>query len=450
MSRLEGRARTNGGGLGDGRATQQANGVATPKPSTRLWHPYSDMSAVAGHELMIERAEGVWLWDTDGRRYLDATASLWYCSIGHGRQRMADAIAGQICQLDAYSIFGDLTNLPAYELAERLADLAPMDDARVLLTTGGGDGIETAAKLARLYWAAQGKPRRTHIIGRAEGFHGVFGFGTSLGGIEGNRAGFGPLMPEVTQVAHDSLAALEAEIQRVGAERVAAFCFEPVIGAGGVLHPPDGYIRGIADICAQHGVLLICDSVVCGFGRLGTWYGIERFEVQPDMIVIAKGVTSGYLPLGGVVVAGHVAEPLWSGATHRLFRHGTTYAGHPTCCVAALTNIDIIEEERLLERSRDLEQRLDSELRPLAEHPDVAAVRVGLGFMAAVELEQAVLDHDGGAVAALAGRLRERGVLVRPLGRSIALSPPLICEQAQIELIGAAIRATLQEPSQRG
>jgi adenosylmethionine-8-amino-7-oxononanoate aminotransferase len=403
------------------------------------------MSAVAGHELLLERAEGVWLWDADGNRYIDGTASLWYSNIGHGRRRMADAIAAQIVKLDAYSIFGDISNEPAEALAQRLAELAPMEDARVLLTTGGGDSIETAAKLARFYWAAVGQPHRTHVISRSGAFHGVFGFGTSLGGIEGNRAAFGPLMPETTQVQHDSLSALEQEIERVGPERVAAFFFEPILGAGGVQHPPPGYLEGVADLCRGHGILLVSDSVIAGFGRLGTWFGIERFGLTPDMIVFAKGVTSGYLPLGGVLVAGSVADPLWQGDAHRVWRHGTTYAGHPTCCVAALTNMDIIEEEGLLDASRHLEERLAEELRPLEEHPAVAEVRAGLGFVAAVELQPEILARDAGAVAKLAAAVRRHGVILRPLAREIALSPPLVCEDDHVVMIGEAIRAALDE-----
>ena len=418
---------------------------AVTASQTRLWHPFSDMAAVVGHELMLERAEGVWLWDSDGNRYIDGTSSLWYCNIGHGRRRMAEAISEQLLKLDAYSIFGDITNPPADALARRLAELAPMDDARVLLTTGGGDGIETAAKLARFHWAAQGQPHRTHVISRSGAFHGVFGFGTSLGGIEGNRASFGPLIPETTQVQHDSLQALEDEILRVGPERVAAFFFEPVIGAGGVLHPPEGYVEGVADLCATHGVLLVCDSVISGFGRLGTWFGVERFGVAPDMIVFAKGVTSGYLPLGGVVVSGAIADPLWHGEKHRVWRHGTTYAGHPTCCVAALTNIDIIEEEGLLDASRRLEERLEEELRPLEEHPAVGEVRAGLGFVAAVQLRDEILARDAAAPAKLAAAVRRHGVILRSLAREIALSPPLVCEDEHVEMMGAAIRAALDE-----
>jgi putrescine---pyruvate transaminase len=423
--------------------TRTSSWASTSTGAGRFWHPFADMGQVAGHEIVFDRAEGVWLWDVNGRRYLDATSSLWYANIGHGRPRMAEAIAEQITRLDAYSTFGDHTNEPALRLAARLAELSPMPDARVFLTTGGGDGIETAAKLARFYFNVLGQTRRTHVIGRAEGFHGVFGFGTALGGIELNRSGFGPLMGDTSVVAYDSVDALEQEFARVGPDRVAAFFCEPVMGAGGVLLPPPGYIEAAAELCARHGVLFVCDSVICGFGRLGTWYGIERFGVVPDLVVFAKGVSSGYLPLGGVVVSGAIAEPLWSPQLGRAFRQGTTYAGHPTCCVAALTNLDILEEEGLLERSRELEGELAAALRRAVGHPAVAEVRCGLGFLGAVELDHALLERDPRAPAKLGLAMRDRGVMVRALGSSIAVSPPLVCESEHIELIGDALQDAL-------
>lgn len=421
--------------------------AAPAAPTTRLWHPFSDMSKVVGQEFVLDRAEGVWLWDRDGKRYLDATSSLWYANIGHGRARMADAIAAQIRKLDAYSTFGDQANEPAIELAERLASLSPLHDARVFLTTGGGDSIETAAKLARLHFVALGQMERTHVIGRAEGFHGVFGFGTSIGGIEMNRNGFGPLMADVSHVQHDSVKALEEEFMRIGPERVAAFFCEPVMGAGGVLIPGERYIEGVSALCERHGVLFVSDSVICGFGRLGTWFGVERFDMTPDMIVFAKGVTSGYLPLGGVVVSGAVAEPLWTEPTARPFRQGTTYAGHPTCCAAALTNLDIIEEEELLARSLGLESELAEVLDAAAldgvRAGTVTEVRAGFGLLGAVELAPDLLSADPGLIMKLGSAIRSRGVMVRPLGSSIAVSPPLISTREHLEMIGDAISGAL-------
>jgi putrescine---pyruvate transaminase len=261
-----------------------------------FWHPFADMAAVAQRELMIERGEGPWVFDSDGNRYLDATASLWYANIGHGRAEVADAVAAQIRKLEAYHTFTDVSNRPANELCEKLAERAPMPNSKVFLTSGGGDSIEVAAKLARRHFILQNQPERVHLISRTQGYHGTHGFGTSLGGIEANTSNWGPLVPQTSTVAFDSLPALEAEVARIGPERVAAFFCEPVIGAGGVYPPPDGYIQGVADLCAEHGILLVIDSVICGFGRLGTWFGVERWnDVEPAMITFAKGVTSGYI-----------------------------------------------------------------------------------------------------------------------------------------------------------
>ena len=406
--------------------------------SSRLWHPFANMAAVAGHELVLDRGEGVWVFDEGGRRYLDATASLWYCNVGHGRREIVDRVMEQMLRLEAYSTFGDLGNRPAMELADRLAGLAPVDDAVVFLASGGGDAIDTAAKLVRRSWALRGNPGRFHLISRAGGYHGTHGYGTSLGGIEANVSGFGPLAPGTSVVAYDSLEALEAEILRVGAERVAAFFCEPVIGAGGVYLPPEGYLEGVADLCAEYGVLLVVDEVICAFGRLGTWFGIERWGVRPDLITFAKGVTSGYLPVGGVVVSGTVAEPFW-GAAGETFRHGATYAGHPACCAAAMANLDLLEDEGLVERGRTMESALAGCLAPLADLPQVSEVRAGIGLLGAVALDRDLIAIMPGAPAAVAAAAREAGVLVRPLLTGVAISPPLTVEAAELALIGSAL-----------
>ncbi len=404
--------------------------------STRFWHPFSDMAQVADHELLIERGEGVWIWDAAGRRYLDATASLWYANVGHGRPEIRQAVAAQMEQLEAYSAFGDLVSRPAQELAERLAALAPIPDARVFLGSGGGDGIEAAAKLARQYWWLSGRAGKTHLLARTSGYHGTHGFGTSLGGIEANTAGFGPLVDDVSVVAFDSLEALDQRIRDVGPERIAAFFAEPVIGAGGVLPPPEGYLEGAAALCHENEVLFVADSVICGFGRLGTWFGIERWDVVPDMIVFAKGVTSGYLPLGGVVISGELAKPFWE-TEGRPFRHGGTYAGHATCCAAALANLELLEREGLIARGRELEGVLADALKPLQDLAQVAEVRAGVGLLGAVELTPGLVQS--GQVAKVAAAAREAGVIVRALGRGVAVSPPLIIEPDEIALIGDAL-----------
>jgi adenosylmethionine-8-amino-7-oxononanoate aminotransferase len=317
-----------------------------------------------------------------------------------------------------------------------------MPDSRIFMTSGGGDSIDAAAKIARRHWVLQGQPERVHLISRTNGYHGTHGFGTSIGGIEANTSNWGPLIPHTSAVQHDSLEALEAEILRIGPERVAAFFCEPVIGAGGVYPPAEGYIEGVADLCAEHGILFISDSVICGFGRLGTWWGIERWDVQPDMITFAKGVTSGYLPLGGVVVSDTVAGPFFDGSAGVL-RHGATYAGHAACCAAGLAVLDIYERESLIPRGRELEGPLLDALAPLASHPAVGEVRGGTGFLAAVAVSEDALAADPAAVAKIAQGAREAGVLVRPLLRGVAVSPPLIAEQEHIDLLAEGIRAGL-------
>jgi putrescine---pyruvate transaminase len=410
-----------------------------------LWHPFADMGAVDGHEFVIDRAEGVWVFDEDGRRYLDGTASLWYANLGHGRDEIADAVAAQMRRLGAYHTFGDHANRPALELADRISALAPSPKAKVFLASGGGDMIDAAAKVARAHFRLTGQPERTHLISRVHGYHGTHGFGTSLGGMEPNTTGWGRLVPDVSVVAHDDPDALEAEIVRLGPERVAAFLCEPVIGAGGVHPPPDGYIEAVAAICSRHGVLFVADCVICGFGRLGTWLGIDRWDVEPDMITLAKGITGGTLPLGALVVAEHVAEPFFTGAPGApVLRHGQTYAGHPTCCAAALTALDIYERDGLIERGRVLERPLVDALAPLADSPLVSEVRGGTGLLACAELDQEVLAAVPGAPARWQLACRDGGVLVRPLPRGLAVSPPLTISEDQIALLADTMRAGLE------
>jgi putrescine aminotransferase len=415
--------------------------AANGRSKSRFWHPFADMSAVQGHEFVVDRGEDVWIYDQAGHKYLDASASLWLANVGHGRAEIADAAREQMVRLESYSAFGDFSNQPAEELALRLSDLAPMPDARVFLTTGGGESIDTAAKLARQYWAAQGMPGRVHLISREAAYHGTNGFGTSLGGIEPNRTGFGPLVAETSLIEHDSLQALERAISHLGRERVAAFFVEPVIGAGGVYPPSEGYMEGVAAICEEAGVLLVVDAVICAFGRLGTWFGVERWPIEPDMIVFAKGVTSGYLPLGGVIVSDRVAAPFWNEPGYFL-RHGATYSGHATCCAAGLANLDILERENLIPRGAELERPLFDALAALSDHPLVGEVRGGTGLMAAVELDAAALGA-GVQVGQVTSALRERGVLGRPLGRAVAFSPPLTAQPEHITLIADALREAL-------
>ncbi len=376
-----------------------------------------------------------------GQRYLDGAASLWYCNVGHGRQEIADAIAAQLARLEAYHVFGDVANRPALELAEALADRAPTRGAKVFLTSGGADSIDTAAKLARLWHATRGEPTRTHLISREQGYHGTHGIATSILGMP-YREGFGELVADTSQVAWDDAGALEAEIDRLGPERVAAFVFEPVIGAGGVLLPPPGYLDAITEICARHGVLTIADAVIGGFGRVGGWFAVERFGLAPDLIVFAKGVTSGYLPLGGVVVSPRVAEPFWT-VPGRPFSHGATYSGHPTCCAAALANIALLERDGLVDRAFALEGPFHTALVALESHPLVREVRGGIGVMAAVALDPGQVGDLGAAATRLWAHARRAGLLTRWLWDGVALAPPLTIEDGHVEEIVGALGTAL-------
>ena len=409
-----------------------------------LWHPFADMGAVESAPFVLERGEDVWVWDDQGRRYLYATASLWCANVGHGRPEIAEAVERQLRTFDTYSIFGDFANRPAMELADRVSALAPVPGSRVFLASGGGDAIDTAAKVVRAHFQRTGQPQRSHLITREHGYHGTHGFGTSLGGIEGNVTGWGPLIPGITRIPHDSVEALEAEILRVGPDRVAGFFCEPVIGAGGVRLPPDGYVEGVADVCERYGVLFVADCVINAFGRLGTWLGIDRWPVDPDLIVLAKGITGGTLPVGALVVAPHVAAPFFTGEPGApVLRHGQTYAGHPACCAAALATLDIYERDGLIERGRTLEGSLEAALRPLEAHPLVAEVRAGLGLLAAVELTEEARAADPGAVQRLTLACRDEGLLVRALGTGVAVSPPLTIAEQQIAELGAGIATGL-------
>ena len=416
---------------------------------TRFWHPFADMAAVRHSATTIVRGEGTSVWDADGTRYFDGTASLWCVNVGHGRQEIADAAAAQMRDLASYSTFGGFTNGPAEQLAERLAGYATgtVDDARVFLCLGGGDAIDSAAKLARRYFGQIGQPDRVHLIGRTQGYHWNHGLGTSIGGIPANQAGMGPMDAYTSHVQHDSLEALAAEFDRVGHERVAAVFAEPVIGAGGVHQPVPGYLEGLQALCRKHGALLVIDAVISAFGRLGTWFAADRFGLQPDMITFAKGVTSGYLPLGGVVVGPRVAEPFWEPSEAPVwFRHGQTYGGHPTACAAALANLDIFEREDLLAAGDRLEGDIADLLGALDGHHElIGGVRAGTGALGAVTFAPEALAAHPDLPMRTFAQAKARGVLVRPLGDAVAISPPLIATREEIEnaagTIGEAITA---------
>jgi putrescine aminotransferase len=399
------------------------------------------MAMVAGNETVIERGQGVWLWDSRQRRYLDATAGLWYCFVGHGRAELADVAAAQMRKLAAYSAFGDLANEPAIQLAERVAELSPLPDAAVFFTSGGSESIDTAAKLVRRYWTAVGQPRRQILVTREGSYHGVAGYGTSLAGIEANSAGYGELLPGVVCVPPDDAQALAETIDKYPGQ-VAAFFGEPVRGAGGVYPPKPGYWTDIQKICRERNILLVVDEVVTGFGRLGYWFASSRLGIVPDIITGAKGLTSGYLPLGVVIVGPRVQEPFWQ-AGGSMFRHGYTYSGHATACAIGLANLEIIEREHLLERVTLLEPLLASEMRRLLEHPLVSDVR-SIGLTAAFQLTAEALAVAPTLAETVLGAARERGVLSRSmLTHSIQISPPLIITEEEIAFMTDGFLAAL-------
>ena len=410
---------------------------------TRLWHPFSAMGKVDGHELVLTRGEGSRVWDVDGNEYLDATAGLWFANVGHGRVEIADAVGAQLRTLAAHHIFGDHANEPALELASRVADLAPVEDAAVFFGSSGGEAVETAAKIARRYWALVGEPERTVIVSRTFAYHGTNAYGTSLSGIPAVRDGYGTLVQDVAEVPYDDPAGLERTLDELDG-RVAAFVGEPVIGSGGVIPPPEGYWPAVEQICRERNVLLIADEVISGFGRLGRWFGCERYGFTPDLMTCAKGINSGYVPLGAVVVAGRVREPFWD-VDAAPFVHGGTYAGHAGACVAALANLDILARERLVERVATLEPLLAALVAPLRDLPGVADVRT-VGLAAGIELDPALLARTPGAGVAIVGAARRRGVVTRLLrGVALQISPPFVVTEAELEQIVGAVSSALRE-----
>jgi putrescine---pyruvate transaminase len=410
---------------------------------TRFWHPFADMASVeASGGLSLVRGSGSVVWDADGNRYVDATAGLWFCNVGHGRTEIADAARRQMAELASYSTFGDLTNPPTEALAERVAQLAPMPDARVFLTSGGSDSIDTATKIVRRYWSLAGEPERMVLIRRQHAYHGMHAAGTSLAGIPANLEGYGGLLEDVVEVPWDDVDALRAAIHGAGAGRVAAFFCEPVIGAGGVFPPPDGYLEGVRSVCRDAGVLFIADEVITGFGRCGSWFASGRFGLEPDLMTCAKGITSGYLPLGAVIAAPRVWEPFWREGAG-MFRHGYTYTGHAAVSAAALANLDIMEREDLVDRAKALERDLADALAPLGDHSLVGEIRAGTGVLGAVQLDDAVLEDDPGAAARVTLAARRHGVLSRALAPgALQVSPPLVLERDELgELVGGMAAA---------
>ncbi len=403
-----------------------------------LWHGFADMGAVtASGPFVVSRGEGAYVFDRDGNKYLDATAGLWFTNVGHGRAEIADAVARQLTSLAHYSNFGDFVPETTLALAERLGEIAPVAGSKVFFTSGGSDSIDTAAKLARRYWHEAGKPGKTMIVGRQKAYHGMHVAGTSLAGIEVNHENYGVLMPDARTVAWDDAKSLLSLIEEVGADNVAAFFCEPIIGAGGIYLPPEGYLREVRQICRDNDVLFVADEVVTGFGRIGgSWFASTRFDLQPDIMTTAKGLTSGYVPMGAVFIAPHIAEPFFAGGVW--WRHGYTYGGHAGAAAAAMATLDIMERENLLDESARLESTLHEHLAPLADHPRVGEVRSGLGAVAAVQMA------DPSEALPFVKVLRKHGVSGRAAGQgAMQISPSFVMTDAQVAELAERIHTAL-------
>ncbi len=428
-----------------------------------LLHPMQADSV--SERVVIVRGKGSTVWDAEGRELIDATGGgLWHSHVGHGRRELADAAAKQIAELEYFTAYQEFSTDTTVALAARLAGMAPGDLNRVFFTSGGADGVETSIKAARLYHGRRGEPDRTWIISRNFGFHGgSYGAGT-LTGFDAMQAGVGPNLPDVVKVSPPYLyraselygdadptdfliAELEETIDRIGPDRIAAMVGEPVMGGGGVLTPPEDYWPRVREVLSRHGILLVADEVITAFGRTGSWFDSETRGMDPDIVVTAKGITSGYFSFGAVLMSDAIAEVLCQDYG---FFHGYTFSGHPVGSAVALANLDIIEQEGLVARSQPLATRFREGLASLADHPLVGDIRVE-GAAAAVEM---VLDRETREpmpfpeVFALTARIRdEKGVIVRPYAHNIILSPPLVMSDDEARRTTEAIVDVLGEVS---
>jgi adenosylmethionine-8-amino-7-oxononanoate aminotransferase len=420
----------------------------------------------AAGPLTLVRGRGVWVWDQNGRKYLDGLASLWNVTVGHGRAEIARAVAAQTRRLAFAPTLLGFSSEPAQALAARLVRLAPKGLTRVQFASGGSEANESMIRFVRLYWRLRGRTDKIKIVALNRAYHGSSTGAASLTGLPGFHQHYEPLLPGVVRMARPfcyrcelglqypacALACadeLESIVAREGADTIGAFVAEPVQGVGGVIVPPPGYFERIRAICDRHEILLVVDEVITGFGRLGTPFGIQRWNVAPDVLVFAKGVTSGYQPLGGVLLAEMVYQTLLTAGPEFTLHHGFTYSGHPVACAAALANLDILEREHLVTRTRRLAPYLAQRLGALARHPIVGEVRTA-GLMGAVELVRDRASREPlPAALGVANRLRAaalaRGVIVRASGDIIAVAPPLVITRAEIDRLAATLDAALQE-----
>jgi putrescine aminotransferase len=400
-------------------------------------HPFTDYKQLgAKGARIISHAEGIYLWDSDGNRILDGMAGLWCVNIGYGRKELAKVAAAQMRDLPYYNSFFQTSHEPGIRLAEMLSEVTPEGLDHVFYSGSGSEANDTVVRMVRHFWGCRGKPDKTMIISRENAYHGSTMAGASLGGMKVKAA-----------------RALEHKLDELGDDRVAAFIAEPIQGAGGVIIPPDSYWPEIKRILEERDILLVMDEVICGFGRTGEWFGSDLYGIRPDLMPMAKGMSSGYLPIGGVMVSDRVVETLWEGGE---FFHGYTYSGHPTCCAVAIKNIEILQDEKIVEHVRDVAAPyLAERWGALADHPLVGEAR-SKGLVAALEL---VRDKASGErfpeVGTTGGLCRDicfdNGIIMRAVRDSMIISPPLIISTAQIdELVDLAWRCLDQTASALG
>lgn len=429
-------------------------------------HPFTDFKSL-GEEgtRIITHADGVYIYDSQGNRILDGMAGLWCVNLGYGRQELVDAATEQMQQLPYYNNFFKTTHPPAVKLAAKLSELAPEHINHVFFTGSGSESNDTVLRMVRRYWALKGKPEKQWIISRKNGYHGSTVAGMSLGGMAPMHDQGGPCVPGITHICQpywfgegrdmsqeefgkQCAQALEDQILALGEDKVAAFIAEPVQGAGGAIIPPDSYWPAVKEVLAKYDILLIADEVICGFGRLGEWFGSIHYGLKPDLMPIAKGLSSGYLPIGAVLVGDRVADTLIDDGGE--FFHGFTYSGHPVCAAVALKNLELMESERVVEKVRDeLGPYLAKRWQELAEHPLVGDAR-SLGLIGSLEL---VADKQTGErfdkSLAVGNLCRDfcfdSGLVMRSVGDTMVISPPLIITRSEIDELVSKARLALDK-----
>jgi putrescine---pyruvate transaminase len=430
-------------------------------------HPFTDHGSLTlDQRRIIVRADGVWLWDSEGNRILDGMAGLWCVNVGHGRQEIVEAVRAQMSELSYYNTFFKTSHEPVIRLAEQLAEITPPHMNMTFFGSSGSDANDTILRMVRTYWDRMGKPDKKIIISRYNAYHGSTIAGASLGGMAAMHSQGDLPIPGITHIAQpywfgegmamdpeefgiSAARALERRIDEIGEEKIAAFIAEPVQGAGGVIIPPESYWPEVRTILAERDILFISDEVICGFGRLGDWFGAQHYGMTPDFMTIAKGLSSGYLPIGGAVVSDRVAQVFHDKSGE--FFHGYTYSGHPAACAAALANLKIIREEKLVERVRDdIGPYLQDKWLELGAHELVGEARMR-GLIGALELvpDKSNLSKRFGPVGEIGNIARDlsfaNGLVMRGVRDSLILSPPLTLSHEEADMLIAIVRKTLDD-----